>query len=227
MDNQPAPGASQSAPVSGQASNTEATILSPTSAANASSGIANTSNSNPNAGNQSQKTDASGKTDSSTQPNTNAVTGAPEQYADFSVPDTTVIDKGVMDEFKSVAKTLNLPQEAAQKLVDFQFKVNQKAEAEFKSMQESWKNETLKNLGPNSSAELSFAAKFRDQFADSSVLDVLSQSGLGNHPAIVNMFIKAGKAIAEDRFKDGKSSSSDVNTDAARLNRLFPSSAKQ
>jgi len=222
MNNQPAPGVSQSAPVSGQAANGEATILSPVSAANAPSGIQKENSANPNTGN-----DSAGNTDALKQPNSNAIIGAPEQYTDFSVPDPAAVDKGVMDEFKSVAKELNLPQEAAQKLVDFQFKVNQKAEAEFKSMQDSWKNETLKALGPNSSVELSFAAKFRDQFADDSVLEVLNQSGLGNHPAIVSMFVKAGKAIAEDRFKDGKSSSSDVNTDAARLNRLFPSSAKQ
>ena len=48
--------------------------------------------------------------------------GAPEQYAEFALPEGFQVDTAVMDEFKGLAKELNLPQATAQKLVDLQAK---------------------------------------------------------------------------------------------------------
>lgn len=47
---------------------------------------------------------------------------------------------------------------------------------------------------------LTHAARFRDAFGDDELKQFLRESALGNHPALVRLFVKAGKAIAEDGF---------------------------
>ena len=52
--------------------------------------------------------------------------GAPEEYADFTLPEGMEIDPDLIAEFKAEAKRLNLSQEDAQKLVDIQAKLAEK-----------------------------------------------------------------------------------------------------
>ena len=152
---------------------------------------------------------------------------APVAY-DLKIADPSAFDPAAIEAFKKIAAENNLTPEVAQKLVDFQQGLNQQAASDLTALKENWRQESLKELGPNSSAELAHAARFRDQFADKDLVEFLSESGLGNHPAVVRMFVKAGKAIAEDRFVDGKSSAAqNQGSMEARLNRLFPSSAKK
>lgn len=150
-----------------------------------------------------------------------APAGAPEKYADFKLPDGVALDAKLSDEFKSVAKALNLPQEAAQQLVDLQAKaVARSAEdqiAEFNKMTAEWRKEALTALGSEPEKELQFAAKARDQFASPELMKVLSETGLANHPEMVKMFVKLGKAVAEDRLLDGKSALNSKSDPAAKL----------
>jgi hypothetical protein len=48
-----------------------------------------------------------------------AVSGAPEKYADWKLPDGYELDAGVAAEAEPIFRELGLPQDAAQKLVDF------------------------------------------------------------------------------------------------------------
>ena len=52
--------------------------------------------------------------------------GAPEEYADFTLPEGMEADPDLIAEFKAEAKRLNLSQEDAQKLVDIQAKLAEK-----------------------------------------------------------------------------------------------------
>jgi len=51
--------------------------------------------------------------------------GAPEKYEAFKVPEGVTIDETAATEFGALAKELNLTQENAQKLVDYQIKFQQ------------------------------------------------------------------------------------------------------
>lgn len=145
---------------------------------------------------------AAGKTDDS------KATGAPEKYDSFKAPEGMMLDTKAVEQFTGLAKELNLSQDAAQKLVDFQtsqIKAAQDANLQsFKQMQTDWAAETRKALGANADKELSYAAAYRDKFLTDGARKVLNDTGLANHPEIIKSFIQAGKAISEDGFVEGK-----------------------
>lgn len=156
-------------------------------------------------------------------------TEVPEEYGDFKVPEGMELDKVMLEAFVPVFKDLGLDQEKAQKLIDaYAPLVAQREEEaqkaklkEFEDMVSGWKNETIKELGPKSKEALSFVAKVRDKFGDEEVVQLMQDTGIGNHPAMVRFLIKIGKAISEDTFPDSQTASK-VNP----LDVLYPSMKK-
>ena len=134
--------------------------------------------------------------------------GAPEKYADFKLPEGVTFKPEQVTKFSALAKELNLTQEAAQKLVDFQSesaKVYAQESLEgHKAMVKGWETETRKRLGANFEAEMAVAAKARDQFGTPELRELLGTTGLANHPDVINFFIKVGKGMMEDGHVDGK-----------------------
>ncbi len=78
--------------------------------------------------------------------------GAPEQYEAFKVPEGVTIDETAATEFGTLARELNLTQENAQKLVDYQIKFQQaqnaKLDALTRKQSDDWRAETLKAYKP-------------------------------------------------------------------------------
>ena len=134
--------------------------------------------------------------------------GAPEKYADFKLLEGVTFKPEQVTKFSALAKELNLTQEAAQKLVDFQSesaKVYAQESLEgHKAMVKGWETETRKRLGANFEAEMAVAAKARDQFGTPELRELLGTTGLANHPDVINFFIKVGKGMMEDGHVDGK-----------------------
>ena len=65
------------------------------------------------------------------------------------------------------------------------------------------------------------ANKFIDRFGNDNVREVLNDTGLGNHPEVVAMFINAGKHFSDDKFVAGKNEKQ--TSDPERMARkLFP-----
>lgn len=140
---------------------------------------------------------------------------APEKY-EFKAPDNIALDDAVVAEFSTVAKELNLSQDAAQKVID---KIAPKlAEGNVKAIvaamqkrsqewQDAVRNDTEiggEKLGEN----LAVANKAVERFASPELRALLNPfdpvknptgTGLGNHPALVRLFWQIGKAISEDR----------------------------
>ena len=58
--------------------------------------------------------------------------GAPEEYADFVVPEGMTLDTEVTDELKALAKEKNMGQEDTQKIVDLGTKLVQKVETQYR-----------------------------------------------------------------------------------------------
>lgn len=127
-------------------------------------------------------------------------------------------DEAVLGEFTTLAKEMNLPQEAAQKIVDLQAKVAQKnVEAVQQRINEVFapvggtpdKWEALaradKEFGGDKFDEnLAAAAKARDRFGTPLLKAVLNVTGAGNHPEVLRFFLNVGKAISEDGFVAGR-----------------------
>ncbi len=132
--------------------------------------------------------------------------GAPEKY-EFTAPEGATFDPQVLDTFSEVAKELNLPQEAAQKMLDKMGPVMAERQAEaVKAIQEQWLNDAKIDKefgGAKLNENLSFAAKAREQFGTPELTNLLNESGLGNHPEVIRFFVRAGKAMSNDAFVSG------------------------
>jgi len=159
----------------------------------------------------------------------------PINYTDFTVPEGMEIDTGLVEALSPVMQDAKLSQENAQKLVDayapYQAKQAQaqqeKAVADWNTTVDGWKADTTKELGTAYKADITTAGKFMDQFGDKESRQILKDSGLGNHPAIVRMIVKAGKAISEDTFVDpDKINDTTAESDAVKISKMYPSMQK-
>ena len=132
--------------------------------------------------------------------------GAPDKY-EFNAkvadaPDE--LDPEVLTAFGEVAKDLDLPQEAAQKVLDKvapviqakQAKAVEQARADWATESQSDKEFGGENLGAN----LEIAKSSLNAFGTDAFKALLSESGLGNHPEVIRFMYRAGKAISEDGY---------------------------
>lgn len=144
----------------------------------------------------------------------------PESY-ELKMPEGVQLDSAAAEEFTAIAKELKLNQEAAQKLADIGAKMaTRQAEAHAKLV-ETWTEQvkTDKEIGGDKLDEnLGIARKAIDTFGSPELKALLNSSGLGNHPEVVKLAYKVGKAISEDRFVTG--SPKGAETDMAK--KLFP-----
>lgn len=139
------------------------------------------------------------------------VEGAPEKY---SFKDADRYDAKVLANFAEAAKELNLSQDAAQGLLSRVAPVMAQRQAEqIAAMKESWVNESRNDQILSKGGDervflqnLAVAKRGFDAVANSDVRSIMDQSGLGNHPAVLKMFLKIGQTISEDSFVGGKAS---------------------
>ena len=144
----------------------------------------------------------------------------PEAY-ELQMPEGIELDKAAADEFTTIAKELKLDQATAQKLADVAAKQAQRQVEAHTKLVESWVEQvkTDKDIGGDKLEEnLGIARKALETFGTPELRDVLNASGLGNHPEVIKAFVKAGKAISEDKFVAGAPKGSD--SDPAK--KLFP-----
>lgn len=154
--------------------------------------------------------DAAKPDDSAAKPDGDKPQGAPEKY-EFKAPEGVKLDDAVIGEFEVVARELGLSQDAAQKVIEkvapklAERTAAQQAEAFAKFRSDLVEQvRTDKELGGEKLAEnLAVARKALDNLGTPALRTLLEQSGLGDHPEIIRMFYKAGKAISEDGFVPG------------------------
>lgn len=149
----------------------------------------------------------------------------PEKY-DLKLPDGMTLDEAAYSEFEPLAKELKLNNEQAQKLADIYSKRMQETA---RAQSEQWKNTTAKWAddvradkeigGQNLDTSVRHAQAALAKFGTPELKAQMEATGMGNHPELVRVFARIGKAMAEDNFiqsgKDG------VVADPAK--RMFPS----
>jgi len=134
----------------------------------------------------------------------------PENY-EIKLEEGMEIDQALLEAFTPVFKELGMTNESVQKLAETFAPWVQKRDEdarqlvvkEYKDMVEGWKNETIKQLGADNQKQLAIAAKARDKFATKEFIEMVNETGVGNHPEMVKFLIRIGKTISEDSFKDG------------------------
>ena len=148
----------------------------------------------------------------------------------INVPKGVEADQGMLDGFKGVAKELGLKSEQAQKVADWYFKTAQEANQRIQAAQEDkvlrWGEESRADKdigGPNFDANLKIAQQAIRQFGDPALNQLFNETGLGNHKAMIGLFARIGKAIAEDRMPKGPVSAGDGVKEEVPLERtLYP-----
>ena len=166
---------------------------------------------------QGQQADESTRTEDGQQEK--KAEGAPESY-EFKSPEGVTFDDAVIGAFTEVAKELDLPQDKAQKVLDKMAPVIASRQAEqIQVARTEWASAAKidKEFGGEKLDEnLGTAKKALDAFATPELRTLLEETGLGNHPEVIRVFYRAGKAISEDRFVSGQGGKTNQN-DARRL----------
>ena len=129
--------------------------------------------------------------------------GAPEKY-EFKPVEGRELDSETMSTFAEVAKEAGLTQDAAQKILDRMApQMAQRQQAQIEAIRSEWveASKTDSEFGGEKIAEnLATAKKALDQFGTPELRALLNESGLGNHPEIIRLMYRAGKAISEDTY---------------------------
>jgi hypothetical protein len=146
-------------------------------------------------------------------------TGAPDEYV-FTPPDGVEIDEAQLEAFGEYAHDLGLSQDQFQKLIDFEVGRAQQAQSQmaeaYSERVSSWAEATKadKELGGEALDEhLGLAKRAMDAFASpelAKLIDTPSAEnpdglGLGNHPEVIRLFYRVGKAISESDLVTGDS----------------------
>ena len=132
--------------------------------------------------------------------------GAPEKYEfnDKVADAPEVLDPEVLTAFGEVAKELDLPQEAAQKVLDKVAPVIQARQAEqVEKARIEWAEESQSDEefgGETFESNLEVAKSALNAFGTDPFKQLLQESGLGNHPEVIRFMYRAGKAISEDSY---------------------------
>jgi len=160
--------------------------------------------------------------------------GAPEAYADFSLPEAYQLDETTLGAFKDAAKAANLTQDAAQGMLDvFAKHYTSAVEANvtaFKQASEQWANEFRADKefgGAKFDASVTMMGSAIEKFGDKDFIAVLNQSQLGNHPAVCRFLARVGQAISEAPLNNGGGGDGPGGEPKPVHERLYPNQAAQ
>lgn len=130
----------------------------------------------------------------------------PEKYT-FEVDEASHITDAQLEKIAQYAKEQGLSQEDAQKLVDMQVETmnGQVAEQQeqFKQMTNEWKAKASQDKeigGTEFNRNVELAKRVVDKFASDDFKKALNDTGFGNHPELLRVFVRIGQAFGEDRL---------------------------
>lgn len=144
-----------------------------------------------------------------------ATEDVPEEYdySNVELPEGIELDKELTDEFSSAAKELKLSQTNADKFMAMGVKLTQKITQKFEdAIKEAQQNQiksyaTMLNNDPDIGGaklkqSLEEANVAYSEFVSDDAANLLAQTGLNKHPAIVKVFQKIGKELKNDTIRE-------------------------
>jgi hypothetical protein len=129
----------------------------------------------------------------------------PEKY-EFTAPEGMEIDTTFLEVATPILKELKLDQTEAKKLFDLMIKKTEADVKRYNDTVDGWKQKTIKELGTDYQTKLVLTSRFIDKFAGKrgdEVRQILNDTGVGSHPAVVHLFMEAGKFFSEDTLATG------------------------
>jgi hypothetical protein len=129
----------------------------------------------------------------------------PEKY-EFTAPEGMEIDTAFLEVATPILKELKLDQTEAEKLFGLMVKKTEADVKRYNDTVDGWKQKTIKELGTDYQTKLALTSRFIDKFAGKrgdEVRQILNDTGVGSHPAVVHLFMEAGKFFSEDTLATG------------------------
>lgn len=161
--------------------------------------------------------------DTSTSTTTQTTAPAEVEYK-FDAPEGVELNQEDLGKFTEIAKELKLPADAAKKLVDLAAaREVARAEAFAKQVQD-WGDQVKADKELGTPENLATAKKAIDTFGTPELRDLLNTTGMGNHPEVIRLALKIGRAISEDKIVSGRSDSNTPPRDHASI--LYGSTPK-
>lgn len=121
------------------------------------------------------------------------ITGAPETYAEFAMPEGI---EAPTEDFKAFAKEQGFTQEQAQANVNFfAEKVVPMMQARQEEQVTKWTNDSTTKYGKEG---IDAANKALSRFSTPEFTAFLKETGLGNHPEMIGIFHSINSKISED-----------------------------
>lgn len=126
---------------------------------------------------------------------------APEKYEAFKLPEGFKLEGDRLEKLHSLAKESGWTQARAQSAVDtFCADIASSQQAAHAAQVEAWGAQLKSDPeigGANYEGNLQTAGKAVAKFGGPDMVNLLNETGLGNHPVIVKAFLQVGKAISE------------------------------
>lgn len=133
--------------------------------------------------------------------------GKPQEStpAEFTikVPEGVNADPKLLASFTEFAKANKISPEEAQKFADAFVASQQERIDAVVEQHTKWAEETKKELGADFKASIDAAKKAVTTFGDKDLLQVLNQTGLGNHKSVIKFLAAIGKKVSEDKIVHG------------------------
>ena len=156
--------------------------------------------------------------------------GAPEEYADFDLPNDIEINTALLDAARPIFKEVGLSQVGAQALVNMfadQIKADSATRNDAYAQQnKTWQDEARADSvvgGDDFEQKVGKAKTALDKFGSPGLMKLLQDTGLGNHPDVIRAWYKVGLTIAED-VPGGDADPSDTPKSAAEI--LYPNAKR-
>ncbi len=173
-------------------------------------------------GQQPAAADAGTEAQAESKPAADAVV-IPEKY-EFKAPEGFEINEALASDFTPVLQELKLTQEQADKLVAFAPRlISESVDAAVNKTLDSigyggakeWADQSRADKefgGDKLTQNLGVVKAARDQFASPELRKLLETTPLGNHPEIVRLFYRVGKAISPDGYVPSGKAAAATNT---------------
>ena len=143
--------------------------------------------------------------------------------------DDEKLDHGLFNKLLPMFQEANITQEALNGIVSsYAEHVEEAAKAhgdkmieKYQDIKNEWKNDTQKALGNEIKQNLVFVGNALKQFGSPELVELMNETGTGDHIEVIKAWAKVGKHFSEDSFVDGKSTTEGKAEDV-----LYPSMNK-
>lgn len=146
----------------------------------------------------------------------------PEKY-DLKLPKDSPLSADEVQKTADLAKALGLSQDKAQALLEARNQEHSniiEGQREFMRQQtQAWGEAVTKDPeiagkdGAEYQANIAYAKQVIGKFASPNMIKALNETGLGNHPELVRMMVRVGKAMRESSFHTGAATKGSENAD--------------